>query len=113
MGRLGRRSPRRPGEGAIPAGRRGSTLVPTLPGWHKGGPRATSRRKRSARPASPRPGTRLVPPDPSPTIGADMDSAVIEVEGLRKEYRRLRGGRTLAVDGLDMAVPHGGVFGFL
>jgi ABC-2 type transport system ATP-binding protein len=38
---------------------------------------------------------------------------VIEIEGLRKEYRRLRGGRTLAVDGLDLAVPEGGVFGFL
>ena len=38
---------------------------------------------------------------------------VIEVEGLRKEYRRLRGGRTLAVDGLDLSVPEGGVFGFL
>jgi ABC-2 type transport system ATP-binding protein len=38
---------------------------------------------------------------------------VIEVEGLRKEYRRLRGGRTLAVDGLDLEVPEGGVFGFL
>ena len=39
--------------------------------------------------------------------------AVIEVEGLRKEYRRIRGGRTLAVDGLDLTVPDGGVFGFL
>jgi len=39
--------------------------------------------------------------------------AIIEVEGLRKEYRRLRGGRTLAVDGLDLSVPEGGVFGFL
>jgi ABC-2 type transport system ATP-binding protein len=39
--------------------------------------------------------------------------AVIEVRGLRKEYRRLRGGRTLAVDGLDMTVEEGGVFGFL
>ncbi|MGH2636542.1 MAG: ABC transporter ATP-binding protein, partial [Actinomycetota bacterium] len=39
--------------------------------------------------------------------------AVIEVEGLRKEYRRLRGGRTMAVDGLDLSVPEGGVFGFL
>ena len=38
---------------------------------------------------------------------------VIEVEGLRKEYRRLRGSRTVAVDGLDLAVPEGGVFGFL
>jgi ABC-type multidrug transport system ATPase subunit len=38
---------------------------------------------------------------------------VIEVEGLRKEYRRLRGGRTVAVDGLQLDVPEGGVFGFL
>ncbi len=40
-------------------------------------------------------------------------ASVIEIEGLRKEYRRLRGGRTLAVDGLDLEVPEGGVFGFL
>ncbi len=39
--------------------------------------------------------------------------AVIEVEGLRKEYKRLRGASTLAVDGLDLSVPEGGVFGFL
>jgi ABC-2 type transport system ATP-binding protein len=39
--------------------------------------------------------------------------AVIEVQGLRKEYRRVRGPSTVAVDGLDMAVPEGGVFGFL
>jgi ABC-2 type transport system ATP-binding protein len=39
--------------------------------------------------------------------------AVIEVEGLRKEYRGLRKGRILALDGLDLAVPEGGVFGFL
>src|SRR5437773_10266402 len=38
--------------------------------------------------------------------------AVIEVEGLRKEYRSRRG-RTLAVDGLDLVVPEGGVFAFL
>ncbi|HEX6130601.1 MAG TPA: ABC transporter ATP-binding protein [Actinomycetota bacterium] len=38
---------------------------------------------------------------------------MIEIEGLRKEYRRLRGGRTVAVDGLDLDVPEGGVFGFL
>src|SRR4029450_1462101 len=38
---------------------------------------------------------------------------VIEVEGLRKEYVRLRGGRTVAVAGLDLDVPEGGVFGFL
>ena len=40
-------------------------------------------------------------------------AGVIEIEGLRKEYRRLRGGRTVAVDGLDLEVPEGGVFGFL
>jgi ABC-2 type transport system ATP-binding protein len=38
---------------------------------------------------------------------------VIEVVGLRKQYRRLRGGSQVAVDGLDVAVPEGGVFGFL
>jgi ABC-2 type transport system ATP-binding protein len=38
---------------------------------------------------------------------------VIEVAGLRKQYRRLRGGSRVAVDGLDLAVPEGGVFGFL
>jgi len=46
------------------------------------------------------------------TYGCRMDP-VIEVEGLRKEYRRVRGRRTVAVDGLDLAVPQGGVFGFL
>jgi ABC-2 type transport system ATP-binding protein len=38
---------------------------------------------------------------------------VIEVEGLGKEFRRLRRGRTVALDGLDLDVPEGGVFGFL
>jgi ABC-2 type transport system ATP-binding protein len=41
-----------------------------------------------------------------------MGVNVIEIEGLRKEYRRSKG-RTIAVDGLDLAVPEGGVFGFL
>ena len=40
-------------------------------------------------------------------------SAVIEVEGLRKEYRSLRGTTRVALDGLDLSVPEGGVFGFL
>jgi ABC-2 type transport system ATP-binding protein len=40
-------------------------------------------------------------------------TSVIEIEGLRKEYRRVRGGRTVALDGLDLQVPEGGVFGFL
>jgi ABC-2 type transport system ATP-binding protein len=38
--------------------------------------------------------------------------AVIEVEGLRKEYGRGRH-RTVALAGLDLDVPAGGVFGFL
>jgi ABC-2 type transport system ATP-binding protein len=42
---------------------------------------------------------------------ARMD--VIEVAGLRKSYRRLRGGSRVALDGLDLAIPAGGVFGFL
>ena len=40
-------------------------------------------------------------------------TAVIETEGLRKEYRSLRGTTTVAVAGLDLSVPEGGVFGFL
>lgn len=38
---------------------------------------------------------------------------VIEVEGLRKEYRRWRGDPVVALDGLDLSVPEGGVHGFL
>ena len=41
-----------------------------------------------------------------------MTEHVIEIEGLRKEYRRRRG-TIAAVAGLDLAVPAGGVFGFL
>ncbi|MBW3594856.1 MAG: ATP-binding cassette domain-containing protein, partial [Actinobacteria bacterium] len=37
----------------------------------------------------------------------------MEVTGLRKEYRKLRGATTIAVDGLDLVVESGGVFGFL
>ncbi|MFA5773958.1 MAG: ABC transporter ATP-binding protein [Ilumatobacteraceae bacterium] len=40
-------------------------------------------------------------------------AAVIEIEGLRKEYRLRHGKRVNAVDGLDLSVPEGGVFGFL
>lgn len=38
---------------------------------------------------------------------------VIEVTQLRKEYRRGRRRRILAVDGLDLSVPRGSVFGLL
>jgi ABC-2 type transport system ATP-binding protein len=39
--------------------------------------------------------------------------SVIEVRGLKKVYRRFRGGPSVALDGLDLDVPAGGVFGFL
>ena len=39
-------------------------------------------------------------------------SPAIEIEGLRKEYRS-RAGRTVAIAGLDLEVPEGGVYGFL
>ncbi|WP_122817898.1 ABC transporter ATP-binding protein [Nocardioides pantholopis] len=41
-----------------------------------------------------------------------MSSLVIETRGLRKEFRNRRG-RHVAVQGLDLAVPAGGVHGFL
>jgi ABC-type multidrug transport system ATPase subunit len=50
--------------------------------------------------------------EPATLYGGRVD-AVIELEGLRKVYRRLRGPKTVAVDGLDLSVPSGGVFGFL
>src|SRR3954471_3424876 len=40
-------------------------------------------------------------------------SAVIDIEGLTKDYRRRRGGRVRAIDGMELSVPAGGVFGFL
>src|ERR1700712_5600165 len=42
-----------------------------------------------------------------------MSELVIETDGLRKEFRSRRGQRIVAVDGLDLAVPAGGVHGFL
>lgn len=38
---------------------------------------------------------------------------VIEIDGLRKEYRRFRRPPAVAVDNLSLSVPEGGVFGFL
>jgi ABC-2 type transport system ATP-binding protein len=40
-------------------------------------------------------------------------AAVIEVEGLRKEYRRVGRPPIVAIESLDLSVPEGGVFGFL
>ena len=42
-----------------------------------------------------------------------MADLVIETTGLRKEFRDRRGHRRVAVAGLDLAVPAGGVHGFL
>ncbi|MEV5001853.1 ABC transporter ATP-binding protein [Nocardioides sp. LML1-1-1.1] len=42
-----------------------------------------------------------------------MSDLVIETSGLRKEFRTLRGDLRVAVQGLDLAVPGGGVHGFL
>jgi ABC-2 type transport system ATP-binding protein len=39
--------------------------------------------------------------------------AVIEAQGVRKVYRRARGGRVSALNGLDLVVDRGGVHGFL
>jgi ABC-2 type transport system ATP-binding protein len=39
--------------------------------------------------------------------------SVITIEGLRKEYRRFNRPSNIAVDGLNLEVPEGGVFGFL
>ncbi len=39
--------------------------------------------------------------------------AVIELAGLKKEYKRFRRPPVLALAGLDLEVPEGGVFGFL
>ena len=54
---------------------------------------------------------------PAPSFGAfgyrEVVDGVIEIEGLRKEYRKLRKPPTVALAGLDLVVPQGGVFGFL
>ena len=40
-------------------------------------------------------------------------TAVVEVESLHKSYRRRKGGKVRALDGLELSVRAGGVFGFL
>jgi ABC-2 type transport system ATP-binding protein len=42
-----------------------------------------------------------------------MTRNVIEIEGLRKEYRARGRTRVAAIDNLDLAIPEAGVFGFL
>ncbi len=44
---------------------------------------------------------------------SDTGHLVIEAQGLRKEFRGRRGGLRVAVHDLDLAVPAGGVHGFL
>lgn len=42
-----------------------------------------------------------------------MAGPAVEIRGLRKVYTRLRGRSTVALESLDLDVPHGGVFGLL
>lgn len=42
-----------------------------------------------------------------------MVESAVELRGLRKVYRGLRGQSTVAIESLDLDVPRGGVFGFL
>ena len=79
-----------------PAGQR------SRPGHARGDERLTRRVPRHA--PLPVHQTRRVPAD------GDL---VIETTGLRKEFRTRRGRRVVAVDDLDLAVPAGGVHGFL
>jgi ABC-2 type transport system ATP-binding protein len=48
---------------------------------------------------------------PPPKYGGHVNA--IEVHGLRKSFRRRLRGETIALDGLDLEAPEGGVFGFL
>jgi len=48
-----------------------------------------------------------------PAAAAPSTALAIETRALRKTYRRPTGRRTVAVHGLDLAVPVGGVHGFL
>ena len=43
----------------------------------------------------------------------EVSVAVIEINELTKDYRRIRGERVIALDHLELSVPEGGVFGFL
>ncbi|HEY3003122.1 MAG TPA: ATP-binding cassette domain-containing protein, partial [Kribbellaceae bacterium] len=42
-----------------------------------------------------------------------VSELAVSTRGLRKTYRSIRGRRTVAVRGLDLDVPAGGVHGFL
>jgi ABC-2 type transport system ATP-binding protein len=74
--------------------------------WFVSRPRSQPRRLRFA---EPRPKVEaVVTRRPAVTVGPPVDGAVIELIGVTKGY-----GRRLALDGLDLAVPLGGVFGLL
>jgi ABC-2 type transport system ATP-binding protein len=85
-------------------------LVPVLLGiavwWFVGRPSSQRRKRRPAgkTPDRPLPATRR----PAVVVGPPVTDAVIELIGVTKGYRR-----RLALDGLDLAVPAGGVFGLL
>lgn len=67
------------------------------------------------RPEAPREGPELSAVEfRGPGLAArPAGSSAVEITGLRKTFRSLRGGRRVALDGLDMTVPAGGVHGFL
>ena len=74
----------------------------------------TRARPRAPRESTPACRTARRAPDPSPREGCGAPVAiVIETAGLRKEFRTRRGGLRVAVQNLDLAVPAGGVHGFL
>lgn len=80
---------------------------------HPGAPAASAARSASVPSGAPAPAGADVHSEPEPSGGpAATDpavTAVIETRGLTKRYR----GGQLAVDGLDLTVPRGSVFGFL
>jgi ABC-2 type transport system ATP-binding protein len=85
-------------------------LAPVLLGiavwWFVVRPRSQRPKPVPARPAPVGPTTKA--PRRSVIVGPPVVDAVIELVGVTKGY-----GRRLALDGLDLAVPSGGVFGLL
>ena len=114
-----RRGRSRSSSGTSPSCSRGRRTTPT-PDYPRQARARPARRLHRARSLDPR-GLSDAParPGPRPTpaaagcVDAGRDDLVIETTGLRKEFRTRRGRRVVAVDGLDLAVPAGGVHGFL
>ncbi|WP_234312712.1 ABC transporter ATP-binding protein [Streptomyces sp. NRRL F-5065] len=83
---------------------------PAAPGPADSGPAAPGQAPLPTEGATPGPAVAPTPgPAPGPAASAPEDGAVITTRALTKRYR---GGQP-AVDGLDLTVPAGSVFGFL